>query len=175
MPADAGVRPGTEEWPEEFYLEGPVPGGEELLQRTVAKVHRHSQRSAHARGALLVTAAVLIGVVLTGAGMAIGHSMRPSAVPEPPIVAVDPRHGARLEAIMSAAGSSTNLRLKVSGLPVGTDCRLTVRDKDGTTFRNGGWRAGTMPVDETVWLPPDRIAGIEVRTGTGADLVAAIG
>jgi hypothetical protein len=113
--------------------------------------------------------------VLTGAGMAIGYSMRPVPVAEPAIVAVDPRHGVRLEATMSASGSSTTLRLKVSGLPVGTECRLTVLDKDGTRFGNGSWRTGSMPVDETVWLPPDRIAGIEVTTGTGTELVASIG
>jgi hypothetical protein len=175
MPTDADVRADTGEWPEEFYLDGPVPGGEELLRRTVAKVHRHSQRSARTRGALLVTAAVLTGVVLTGAGMAIGHSMRPVATAEPPIVAVDPLHGARLEATMSPAGGSTTLRLKLSGLPAGTECRLIVVDKDGTRFANGSWRAGAVPVEETVWLPPDRIAGFEVATSTHADLVASIG
>jgi hypothetical protein len=163
------------EWPEEFYLEGPVPGGEELLRRTVAKVHRHAKRTARTRGALLVLAAVISGVVLTGAGMAIGYSMRPGALAQPAIVAVDPRHGARLEATMSAAGGSTSLRLTVSGLPVGTACGLTVLSKDGTRFGNGSWRSGPVPVAETVGLPPDRIAGIEVTTGNGVRLVASIG
>jgi hypothetical protein len=175
MPTDTGLRPDTGDWPEEFFLEGPVPDGADLLRRTVADVHRHSARSARLRGALLMVALVIAGVVLTGAGMAIGRATHGLPAFRSPITAVDTRTGARLTASIGPADGGSAIALRVTGLPAGTDCRLTVVGRGGVRVDDGGWRTGPDPMHMTVWLPPDQVTGIDVATDTGTELNAEVG
>jgi hypothetical protein len=175
MPTDTSQQPDIDDWPEEFYLEGPVPDGEELLRRTMADVHRYSARSARLRAALLVLVVVVAGAMLAGAGMAIGRATHRPPVLESRIEAVDTRTGARLSGTIGADDGGSRIALLVSGLPPGTNCRLTVLGRGGVRVDDGSWRTGPDPVRLSVWLPPDQVLGVDVTTDTGTELDASVG
>jgi hypothetical protein len=180
MPTDALSPPVLDELPEEFFLEGPVPDGGDLLLRTVARVHRHAARAARLRLALLVVAVVLAGAVVTGAGMVLGRSMYPSTPPvaERFVSATDPATHARLTAMLTSADGGTHIDISVTGLPAGTGCRLTVLG-DGITLPDGSWMigpdGGRKPVAESAWMPPTDITGLMVTTSNGLHLHARVG
>jgi hypothetical protein len=169
MPTDA------DDWPHEFYLEGPVNGGDELLRRTLANVRRQSTRSARWRVVLVAAGVVLAGLMLTGAGMAIGHLTDRVPPPERPITATDARTGARMRVMTRSTEGGTYLDVTTTGLPVGTTCRLTVIGTDGSRSDGGGWKVGSdaaeNPVDMMVWLPLSQVAQLDVTTSAGAVLV----
>lgn len=173
MPTQATVPPALDDLPDEFFLEGPVPGGEDLLRRTVAKVHQQSARTARLRNAALAGAVVLAGGMVMGAGMAIGHWMTPGVVAEH-VVAMNSATGAELNAELVPVDGGTHLDLMVTGLPLGTACRLTVVSKQGVTQPGGSWRIGAddgrRAVTTSAWVPPDDIGTITVTTSTGMRL-----
>lgn len=173
MPTDA------DDWPHEFYLEGPVTGGDELLRRTLANVRRQSTRSARWRIVLVAAGVVLAGLMLTGTGMAIGRLTDHVPPPERPITATDPRTGARMWVLTRTTEGGTYLNVTTKGLPVGTTCRLTVVGKDGSRQDGGGWKVGPDaiedPVDMMVWLPRSRVAQLDVTTSVGATLIGNAG
>lgn len=180
MSTDALSPPITDELPEEFFLEGPVPDGEELLRRTVARVHRHSARSARLRGAMLLVAVLLVGAMVTGGGMALGRLMFTATTPvaERQLTATDPVTGAHLSATLVPADGGTYIETSVTGLPTGTECRLTVLGH-GVTAPDGSWRigqdGGRKPVSESFWMPPDDITALLVATSNGVHLYASAG
>lgn len=180
MSTDALSPPISDELPDEFFLEGPVPDGEELLRRTVARVRRHSARSARLRGAMLLVAALLVGAVVTGGGMALGRAMFPAtpAVAERELTATDPVSGAHLSATLVGVDGGTYIEISVTGLPMGTECRLTVLGH-GVRLPNGSWRigqdGGRRPNPESVWMPPDDITALAIATSNGVHLYASTG
>jgi hypothetical protein len=173
MPTD------SDDWPDEFYLEGPVTGGDELLRRTLAHVRRQSTRSNRWRVVLLAAGVLLAGAMLTGAGMAIGRFTDRPPTPERPIVATDVRTGAGMRVTTRSTEGGTYLDVTTTGLPVGTTCRLTVVGTDGSRFDGGGWRvppdAAEIPVDMMVWLPRSQVAELDVTTSVGSVLIGRTG
>ncbi|HEX5405603.1 MAG TPA: hypothetical protein VFX16_25285 [Pseudonocardiaceae bacterium] len=174
MPTDARNRPSPGDLPAEFFLDGPIPGGEELLLRTVARMRRQATRSARLRGVLLVAVIVLSGAVLTSAGMALGRLSDDDRVPVggPIIASVD---GARLTATMASGDGGSYFTVSVTGVPIGTTCRLTVIGQDGTRSDNGSWAIGPAPrpIETMTWMHPNQIAELDVVTSTGLELIAA--
>lgn len=165
------------ELPEEFFLEGPVPDGDDLLARTVARVHRHSARTARVRVATAVAAVLVVGATVTGAGMALGHWMSDQTVAA--VTISDMRAGARMRAVLTPADGGTHVVMTVTGLPVGTRCRLTITDKAGDVVHNGSWQVGpdggAKPITTTAWVPPDQIANVQVDTSDGVDMIGSAG
>ncbi len=162
-------------WPDEYFLDGPAPGGDELLKRALTRVRRTSTRSARLRGVLMLAALLLATGMLTSAGMAIG---RWSSEAAPPRVAVDVSAGATLRVTMVAAEGGAYLNVRVNGLPPGTDCRLAVIGKDGSRLADGSWQVGPQsrqpPVDISIWLPPADVSAVDVTASTGAELTAPV-
>jgi hypothetical protein len=127
------------------------------------------------RGALLVAVIVLSGAVLTSAGMALGRWSDDDGVPvggNPIVASVD---GARLTATMATGDGGSYLTVVVTGVPIGTTCRLTVIGADGTRMDGGSWAVGPAhrPVDTTAWMPPNKVAELDVVTSNGLELIAA--
>jgi hypothetical protein len=169
MPTD------SDDWPDEYYLEGPVTGGDELLRRTLANVRRQSTRSARWRVVLVAAGVLLAGAMLTGAGMAIGRLTQQSPAPTGQIVATDAHAGAAMRITTRTTEGGTYLVVTTTGLPVGTACRLTVTSRTGAHMDGGGWKvapdAAQDPVDMMVWLPRSQVAQLTVTTSVGAILV----
>jgi hypothetical protein len=164
-------------WPDEYFLDGPAPGGEELLRRTVATVHRKSARAARARRHMLIGVLVVVAGLLTGLGMAIGRWTLGESL-RPIVVASDVSTGASLAVTMGGTEGGSYLDVTVTGLPVGTNCWLTVTSRDGHTLAGGSFQiepdAQRAPVDFTIWLPPAEVAEIAVTASTGAQLIGAV-
>lgn len=176
MPTYAQIEETDLEWPPEAFLDGPVPDGDELLQRTVAKVHKHSARSARLRVALFAAAIVTTCAILTGAGVLMGHLMEGPTI-ESYVTATDPTTGARLVATMTPTDDGTSMAVTVTGVPVGTACKLTFIGRNGTRMSDGSsWRvpqnAAQKPIETHVWMSESNLTEIEVTTSTGADLIA---
>jgi hypothetical protein len=179
MPTQAQLEQTAKDWPPELYLDGPVPDGEELLQRTVAKVHRHSARSARIRIALFATAVVMAAAAFVGTGVVVGRLMPGPQLAERVVTATDPLSGAHLTVTMTSADDGTRMTVTVTGLPVGTVCHLTFIAKDGTRMPdNGSWRippdAADRPIQDHVWMAESDLAAIEVTTSTNARVVADV-
>ena len=162
-------------WPDEYFLDGPAPGGDELLNRALTRVRRTSTRSARLRGVLMLAALLLATGMLTSAGMAIGRWSSESRLPQ---VATDVSAGATLRVTMVPADGGSYLNVRVDGLPPGTDCRLTVTGKDGSRLADGSWQVGRQnrqpPIDISIWLPPADVSSVDVIAGTGAELRAPV-
>ncbi|HEX3589416.1 MAG TPA: hypothetical protein VHV74_07275 [Pseudonocardiaceae bacterium] len=178
MPTDAHGRDGAGDWPEEFFLEGPVPGGDDLLRRTVETVHRRSARSARLRAAMVVIGVVLVGLLLTSIGMAIGRASHAATAPRTEVVATDPATGARMEVTLAATVGGTSVTVTMTNLPIGTACHLTLIGKRGGHLDGGSWQVGPdaaqRPVGTTTLLRPSSVAEVQVTTSTGATLVGKV-
>lgn len=173
MPTDA-ERGG---WPDEYFLDGPAPGGEDLLRRTLAAVHRKSARAARVRRHMMIGVIVVVAGLLTGLGMAIGRWTVGEPL-RPIVVASDVSTGARLAVQLGRAAGGSYLDVTVTGLPVGTNCWLSVVSTHGTKLAGGSFQiepdAQRDPVDFTIWLPPTEVAEIAVTASTGAELIGAV-
>lgn len=174
MPTYAQLEQTNRDWPPEAFLDGPVPDGEDLLQRTMTKVHKHSARSARIRAAVFTSAVVLACAVLAGTGVVIGRMLES---PASAVTATDPRTDAHLVALMTPTDDGTSMEITVTGLPVGTACHLTFVGKDGTRMSDGtSWRipldAADHPIETHVWMPESSLAEIDVTTSTGVHLIA---
>lgn len=170
MPDDA------REQPEEYFLDGPVQGGDDLLHRTIARVHRHAARSARLRLALLAVTVVVAGALVMGSGMMLGQWMKPPGPVGIAVVATDPSTGARLGGALTSADGGSRIDVTVTGVPVGTVCRLTLIDTAGKSMPDGSWRvaADRGAVSITAWWPPAAIRSVLVTTSSGSRLSAPI-
>lgn len=164
------------EAPEEFFLDGPMPDGEDLLRRTVAAVHRHAARSARLRVALLALGVVVAGALVMGSGMALGRWTDQPTGGGNPVVATDSARGATLSATLARTDGGSRLSVTVTGLPVGTTCRLSVVDTTGDAWPDGSWRIGPghRAVTTTAWPAPREIAAVRVTTSAGVTLTASV-
>jgi hypothetical protein len=169
MSTDTTLQHDTPDLPAEFYLDGPVPDGEELLRRTVAAVHKRSARSARLRVSLFVVAALVACAALAGTGLAVGRLIGGPhvSIAESYYSATDPGTGAKLAATVTPGEGGSHLTVTVTGLPQGTPCQLTVIGTNGTRVPGGGWRIpqDRKPVTANVWMAPDQMAEIEVAAG----------
>lgn len=173
------VHSGAEDLPEEYFLDGPVPDGDELLLRTVARVHQEANRSARLRFTMFGAGVLVACAAVVGAGVAIGHHMNTDVVVASQFQGTDRRTGAHMQATM-AGTNWAQLTVSMTGLPPGTACRLTVVGRDGSRVPGGSWLTGTgpgpsAPVSASASIPPNQVAEIEVRTGSGSDVVAQVG
>ncbi len=176
MPSEAQLLETSRDWPPEAFLDGPVPGGEDLLRRTVAKVHRQSARSARLRVTVFAVAVLTACVALFGAGVAMG-TLSHTVPAQRTVAATDARTGARLVVTMTVTDDGTDMEVTVTGLPVGTACHLTVIGKDGTRMSDSsGWRippdAADHPIRTNVWMTESNMAELEITTSTGTNLTA---
>ncbi|GAA2630078.1 anti-sigma factor family protein [Paractinoplanes durhamensis] len=170
------------EIPPEAFLEGPPPGGELLLRRTLDEVRGERRRQTWRNRTLLATAAALVVAVALGGGALIG---RPAAGPAPDAVAVVPA-GTRTATATDAATGVTmavevrpaagwvRVRATVSGIPAGEQCRLVVVAPDGSREQAGSWlgpESGSTTVDGAALIAPADVAAVQAETYAGQILV----
>lgn len=170
------VHSGAEDLPEEYFLDGPIPDGDELLLRTVARVHREARGTARLRCTLFAAGALVACAAVVGVGVTMGHHMAADVVVMGRIQATDRRTGAHMSVTVTGT-TWTRLVVSMTGLPKGTACRLSVVGRDGSRVDGGGWRVGGVaaPVTLSAGVPPTRIAEIDVDTSSGERLVGDVG
>ncbi|MEV4408225.1 zf-HC2 domain-containing protein [Actinoplanes sp. NPDC049598] len=179
------------EVPPEAFLDGPPPGGELLLQRTLAQVRDEGNRRERNRRLVWTLAAALAAIAALGGGAWAGRSTAPAAVaaaasPQPPPAsAAPPVSGAATNA---ATGVSMNVTVKpaagwvrlsasVAGIPAGEQCRLYVVGSGGDRQLAGSWlvseaaATGGTTVDGSALVAPADLVSVEVETYAGRPLV----
>ncbi|GIF18999.1 RNA polymerase sigma-70 factor (ECF subfamily) [Actinoplanes tereljensis] len=167
------------EIPPEAYLDGPPPGGELLLRRTLDEVRRERSRRVWRNRALLGAAAALAVVVALGAGALIGRS----TVPPPEAVATAPARtatsadagtGVTMTAVVRPAAGWVRIHATVAGVPAGEQCRLVVVSRDGSRAPAGSWMApdsGRTTVDGSALIAPAEVVAVQAETYAGQILV----
>ncbi|HEY0932833.1 MAG TPA: zf-HC2 domain-containing protein [Trebonia sp.] len=133
----------------------------ELLATVLDLTSARRRRRRRLQAAAGIAAALVIGAGIFG-GVGLGSSPA-----HPPTAAIGPQYvGPPNGAWLTAAGQSgtmtatvgyrpmgwgTQLAVKVTGVPVGTDCQLWVVDAAGNRMLAGGWQ--TDNDEGTVWYP----------------------
>jgi anti-sigma factor RsiW len=154
------------EIPPEAFLEGPVPDGDLLLERTLQQVRTQDNRRTWRRRSLWALAAALVGVVALAGGVLLGRDTAPaSTTAEAASVtgtmtakATDPTTGTTMTVAIQPAAGWVRVHATISGAPPGEECRLYVLARDGSRREAGSWL-----------VPPDAPKGTSLD---GAALVA---
>jgi anti-sigma factor RsiW len=169
------------EIPPEAFLDGPPPGGDLLLRRTLDQVRGESRRRDRRRRTVWAAAAVVAAVVALGAGIVVGRTVIPaSASPVAgtrSVTATDPVTGASLSVEVQPAAGWVRVHAAVGGVQAGEKCRLYVVAHDGLREQAGSWvvgesaGAGTI-VDGAALIAPADVDSVQVETYAGLVLVA---
>lgn len=170
------------EIPPEAFLEGPVPDGELLLERTLKQVRTEGNRQTWRRRSLWALAAALIGVVALAGGALIGRDTAPVTAQAAPAAgtmtgtATDVTTGATMTVAIQPAVGWVRVHATVTGVPAGEECRLYVVSRDGSRREAGSWLvpAGApkgTPLDGAALVAPADVMAVEVETFAGQPLV----
>ncbi|MEV4315138.1 zf-HC2 domain-containing protein [Actinocrispum sp. NPDC049592] len=167
--------------PPEAFIDGPPPGGDLLLQRTLRRVRAEEQQAPVARPsgarrlAAVAAAVVIAGGALVG-GIAIGSSG--TTTPGVSFAAEDASTHAKMDVKVESLQGWVKLHANASGIKAGEPCQLVVTGKDGTQRLAGSWLVsskgeaeGTM-IDGAAIMPPKDIKSIDVITTTNRKLVS---
>ncbi|MEU9036056.1 zf-HC2 domain-containing protein [Streptomyces sp. NPDC048352] len=186
------------EVPEEAFLDGPPPGGDLLLQRTLRQVRGERASAARWRAGVVGLAAAASLAAVFWAGARVGAdpgsagALPPpapptvSAAPSPPVAgtrvasAADVGTGARMTVQLTPAAGWVRLRAAVTGVPAGERCRLVVVSRDGTRSTAGGWVVGTAEhgegkaaaLDGSAAVDPSDVREVLVVNETGRTFVS---
>ncbi|ALG12335.1 anti-sigma factor family protein [Kibdelosporangium phytohabitans] len=181
------MRAALDSVPPEAFIDGPPPGGDLLLQRTLRRVRAEEGQQPAARPALgrrlaaVAAAVVIVGGALAG-GIAIGGSgSDPGIVQEAvgvPFAATDAATGAKMDVKVEALAGWVKVHAKVAGIKQGEKCQLIVTGKDGVQKVAGSWLvtekaedAGTT-LDGPALVDPKDVKSVDVITFDGRKLVS---
>lgn len=189
------------EIPPEAFLEGPPPGGELLLRRTLDQVREEHRHRTRRRYALLTAAAAGCVVAALGAGLVVGRVTGPETAAAPPAPnaasplpssplpsslpaatrtgsVTDARTGASMTVAVRPAAGWVRVRATVSGVAAGEQCRLYVVARDGSRWQAGSWLSGGpaaaagVTVDGSALIAPAEVASVQAETYAGLVLVS---
>lgn len=178
-----GLRRALDTVPPEAFIDGPPPGGDLLLQRTLRQVRASeglapvAAKSPMGRRLASVAAALVIaGGALTG-GIFIGQGDTPE-VPGPSFQAADQTTGAAMDVKVEPLAGWVKVHAKVSGIKQGEQCQLFVTAKDNTQRSAGTWLVtekgegvGTT-LDGPALVAPNDVKSVDVFTFDGRKLVS---
>lgn len=178
-----GLRRALDTVPPEAFIDGPPPGGDLLLQRTLRQVRASEGLAPIAakppmgrRLASVAAALVIAGGALTG-GIFIGQGNEPA---EPNRVAFpqtqDPATGAVMDVKVEPLAGWVKVHAKVSGIKQGEQCQLIVTAKDNSQKVAGSWLVtekgegeGTT-LDGPALVAPKDVKSVDVITFDGRKL-----
>nr|WP_042187139.1 zf-HC2 domain-containing protein [Kibdelosporangium sp. MJ126-NF4]CEL17833.1 putative membrane protein [Kibdelosporangium sp. MJ126-NF4]CTQ90943.1 putative membrane protein [Kibdelosporangium sp. MJ126-NF4] len=181
-----GLRSVMDSVPPEAFIDGPPPGGDLLLQRTLRRVRTEEGQQPAARPTLgrrlaaVAAAIVIVGGALAG-GIAIGSGGEgdvPQQAVGVPFDATDQKTGARMDVKVESLQGWVKLHAKVAGIKQGEKCQLIVTAKDGSQKVAGSWLvtekaedAGTV-LDAPALVDPKEVQSVDVITMDGRRLVS---
>jgi hypothetical protein len=171
--------------PPEAFIDGPPPGGDLLLQRTLRRVRADEGQQPAARPSMgrrlaAVAAAVVIAGGAFAGGIAIGGGGDP-ATPGPTGIAAsatDQASGATMDVKVEPLAGWVKVHAKVSGIRQGEKCQLIVTAKNNEQRSAGSWLvtekgedAGTS-LDGPALVDPKDVKSVDVITFDGRKLVS---
>ncbi|MCA1705563.1 MAG: zf-HC2 domain-containing protein [Actinobacteria bacterium] len=174
--------------PPELFLDGPPPGGELILHRTLRQVRK--ERGARPRRRLALVAAVLAALIGAGAaGVALGRSTVSQTITAAPTMPAetgsrlftgfDPSSGTRMTVTVTPAAGWVRVKATAVGIPAGERCMLVVIDRSRDRYIAGSWlvspvgeETGTT-VDGAAIVAPEDVAAVAVVNFEGREFVIA--
>jgi anti-sigma factor RsiW len=166
--------------PPEAFIDGPPPGGDLLLQRTLRRVRAEEQQapakpSGARRLAAVAAAVVIAGGALFG-GIAIGSSgSGPAGVA---FTAQDTATNAKLDVKVEKLAGWVKVHANASGIKAGEPCQLVVTAKDGTQRLAGSWLVSSKgesegtELDGAALIAPQDVKSVDVITMDNRKLVS---
>ncbi|CAM3398133.1 zf-HC2 domain-containing protein [Kibdelosporangium persicum] len=170
--------------PPEAFIDGPPPGGDLLLQRTLRRVRAEEGQQPAARPSMgRRLAAVAAAVVIAGGAFAGGIALGGGdpSTPEPPGVAfaaTDQASGATMDVKVEPLAGWVKVHAKVSGIKQGEQCQLIVTAKDRTQRSAGSWLVtekgedGGTTLQGPALVAPEDVQSVDVITFDGRKLVS---
>jgi len=169
-----------DEVPPEAFLDGPPPGGDLLLARTLRRVRDEAGAGVRRRRLLVGVAAAVLVIIVGGAGVLTGRATAPDApIAAPPV----PTEGAvtasgdlgvvRMASTVTPAKGWVRVSVNVVGIPAGQRCRLIVVAADGSRHQAGSWLVSAKSVTEgtrldgSALVASDQVRAIEVENEAG--------
>jgi Putative zinc-finger len=173
--------------PDEAFIEGPPPGGDLVLQRTLRRIRAESGARTRWRNIGVAAAAVLALAAAGGVGVVVGHEVETTtAVAQPgraapagalTFSATDAQSGSRMTVTITPAAGWVRLKVDAGGIPAGERCRLVVVDSAGRRMVAGGWvvsptgaKRGTS-VAGSAAVAADDVAAVEIENEQGQRFV----
>jgi len=185
------ARVSTEEAIALAATEGPFPGAagdaaeppRELLATVLDLTAARRRRRRWREAGLGVAAALIVAVGVVG-GLRLGSSPAPltnvatgqsalyNGPADGPMATVTGKSGVMAATVSySPMGWGTQVDVKVSGIPVGTNCQLWAIDANGNRFLAGNWVThndeGQVWYPGSVGLPSKNVAAFQVTVGHG--------
>ncbi|MCE7001829.1 zf-HC2 domain-containing protein [Kibdelosporangium philippinense] len=180
-----GLRSVMDSVPPEAFIDGPPPGGDLLLQRTLRRVraeegHQGAERPSMGRRLAAVAAAVVIAGGAFAGGLAIngGGSSEPPGLVGVASSATDQASGAKMDVTVESLQGWIKLSAKTAGIKQGEQCQLIVTAKNGTQRVAGSWLVTEKGEDVGTTLQgaaliePKDVQSVDVITFDGRKLVS---
>jgi hypothetical protein len=178
--------------PPELFLDGPPPGSELVLQRTLRQIRKESGARRGRRLALVAAAvAALIGVGAAGAALGRStvseiNSETMTVAPTTPaetgsriLTGFDPSSRARMTVTVTPAAGWVRIKATAVGIPAGQRCMLVVIDRSQDRYIAASWlvspageEKGTT-VDGAAIVAPENVAAVAVQNFEGREFVIA--
>ncbi len=177
--------------PAELFIDGPPPGGELVLQRTLRQVRKERLRGRQRLALVAAAVAALAGVGLGGgvASVALGRSTPSETIATAPttpaapgsrlLTGFDPSTGARMDVTVIPAAGWVRVNATVVGVPAGERCSVLVVDRSGDRYVAASWlvspageKEGTTVNGAAVVAPGD-VAAVAVSNFEGREFVIA--
>lgn len=177
LEADAALRGMPSEW----FLDGPPPDGEQVLQRTLRQIREERREPRRRRLLALVAAAVVVLAGVGAAGVALGRGTAGEAITAEPgsrsLTGFNQSTGARMSATLTPDAGWVRVKATITGLSVGERCMLVVVDRRGNPYIAGSWlvdsTAEQYSFDSGVAVASGDVAAVTVRNSAGRELVIA--
>lgn len=187
----AQLRRSLDQVPPEAFLDGPPPGGDLLLQKTLRQARAESATPQAARRAWTggaVAAAVVVIALVLGGGILIGRQTAPEQIAQPPGTSIpadarqasftDPQTGASMKVTVIPKAGWVAVDAKVTGVQSGLKCLLRVVPAEGEPVLAGSWlvsdkgeKAGT-DLQGTALVAPEDVRSVDVVTADGRTMVS---
>jgi hypothetical protein len=181
-----GLRRVLDTVPPEAFIDGPPPGGDLLLQRTLRRVRAEeghapakpsgARRLAAVAAAVVIAGGALVGGIFIGQGES-GEGPQQALVGEP-FNAKDAGTGANMNVRVEKLQGWVKVHAKVTGIKTGEQCQLVVTAKDGTQRLAGSWLVtekgqteGTS-LDGPALVDPSQVKSVDVITFDNRRLVS---
>lgn len=177
--------------PPELFLDGPPPGGELVLQRTLRQVRTERERSGvrrRQRRLALIAAALAVLVGVGAAGVALGRVTTSETITARPTLPVtgtrlltgfDPFTGARMTVTVTPAAGWVRIKATLVGIPSGERCTLVVIDRNRDRYIAASWLASPaaetngITIDGAAVVAPADLAAVAVQNFEHRELVIA--
>lgn len=170
--------------PSAWLATGPPAEGSRALAGALRSIRARGGNPEAPRRRVLALAAGLLAVF---SGF-VGYRIKPAAAPPPPppspsisalmiATGTDSRTRVTMTASVIPAMDWVRVRVSVTGIPAGQDCRLVVVRHDGTSEIAGGWttsRRGETEatvLDGSAAIPVEQVAAVAVQNTAGTTFV----